>query len=304
MDIKAEVTGRWPAILAELGIDLHNGHHGPCPMCGGTDRFRFADLDGRGVWVCNQCGGGDGWHLVMRRFGVDFLGAIELVRPHVGCDAAAVKKRDPEKARHWLRELWRGSVEARPGDPVSGYLEGRGLDLPQMGLRFAPKCYEAETKREMPAMLGVITGPDGHPVTMHRTYLAKLSGWVKANIEKPKKLMPTVGPILGGAIRLYEVDDVMGVAEGIETAIACHRLFGVPTWACVSSTVLVAFRPPASVRRVYVYGDCDSNFCGQKAAFELANRLSLTGTDVGVEIPIEPGTDWADVLAQKGSVAA
>ena len=43
--VKIAAHGRWPEILAALGIDpaaLRN-RHGPCPGCGGRDRFRFDD---------------------------------------------------------------------------------------------------------------------------------------------------------------------------------------------------------------------------------------------------------------------
>lgn len=41
-----------------------------CPVCGGSDRFRFDDREGRGTWYCNQCGAGDGLKLVEKVFGV------------------------------------------------------------------------------------------------------------------------------------------------------------------------------------------------------------------------------------------
>lgn len=65
--------GKWPVILQMLRIDVpENGRHGPCPKCGGKDRFRLDDLDGRGTWICSQCGNGDGLDLVklMTGYGV------------------------------------------------------------------------------------------------------------------------------------------------------------------------------------------------------------------------------------------
>ncbi|EMK4050013.1 DNA primase, partial [Salmonella enterica subsp. enterica serovar Newport] len=44
--------------------------HQSCPVCGGSDRFRFDDKQGRGTWFCNQCGAGDGLKLVEKVFGV------------------------------------------------------------------------------------------------------------------------------------------------------------------------------------------------------------------------------------------
>lgn len=49
LDVRTVAQGRWPSILAAFGLDERalSGKHGPCPMCGGQDRFRFDDLDGR-----------------------------------------------------------------------------------------------------------------------------------------------------------------------------------------------------------------------------------------------------------------
>ncbi len=48
--------GRWSEILPRLGIDARflRNRHGPCPLCGGKDRFRFDDRDGSGSYFCNQ----------------------------------------------------------------------------------------------------------------------------------------------------------------------------------------------------------------------------------------------------------
>ena len=50
-DAITAARGRWPEILAALaglsGEQLSNRHQ-PCPLCGGTDRYRFDDKDGSG----------------------------------------------------------------------------------------------------------------------------------------------------------------------------------------------------------------------------------------------------------------
>lgn len=64
-DIVNASQGRWLYILANLGITVPDNHkHGACPKCGGKDRFRFDDKNGKGTWFCNQCGHGDGLDLV------------------------------------------------------------------------------------------------------------------------------------------------------------------------------------------------------------------------------------------------
>ena len=65
--IQTQATGHYVSrIFPAVGIKLHgNGKkHQPCPLCGGTDRFRCDDKDGTGSWICNQCGAGTGYTLV------------------------------------------------------------------------------------------------------------------------------------------------------------------------------------------------------------------------------------------------
>lgn len=74
--LSAALQGRWQGFLEHHGIDkayLRNTH-GPCPCCGGKDRFRFDDKEGRGTWFCNQCDpqSGDGFSLLR-----NFLGCTD-----------------------------------------------------------------------------------------------------------------------------------------------------------------------------------------------------------------------------------
>jgi putative DNA primase/helicase len=142
-----------------------------------------------------------------------------------------------------------------------------------------------------PAMLATVTDAAGRAVSMHRTYI---QDGRKAPVPAPKKLMQGL-PLAGAAIRLTPVSRTLGVAEGIETALACLQQFDVPTWACVSAGVLEAFEPPAGVEHVIVFGDHDDNFTGQAAAYRLAHRLARKAIEVEVCIPPAPG-DWLDHL--------
>jgi putative DNA primase/helicase len=138
-----------------------------------------------------------------------------------------------------------------------------------------------------PAMVAPVVGPDGKLRSVHRTYVG--------DVPTRKKLLSSVGG--GAAIRLFEPTDALGIAEGIETAIAAHELFGLPTWATISTAIMETFEPPQGVKHLVIFGDNDSNFAGQKAAYTLAHRLSRdTDLIINVRIPAQPGTDWLDVL--------
>jgi putative DNA primase/helicase len=93
-DLTEATRGRWREILACLGglSDRQlSDEHQPCPLCGGTDRYRFDDRDGAGTWFCNQCGGknqagggGSGMDLLMRIKGWEFKEAAQRVEEHLG----------------------------------------------------------------------------------------------------------------------------------------------------------------------------------------------------------------------------
>jgi putative DNA primase/helicase len=262
-----------------IGAEFLSGRHGPCPVCErGNDRFRFDDKDGRGTYFCNQCGNGDGIKLVMLKAGLTFAEAAREIRERLGetTVATAASRPDPEQARQRAGGLW------------SGAFPNHGAHL-----RFCPSAFESDTRRRMPAMLGLVTAPDGQPVNVHRTFL---ENGRKAQIPAPRKMMRGEVPE-GSAIRLGAHDGRLGIAEGIETALAVARQFGIVCWSAIDAGKMARFAVPADVRELHVFGDNDLKFAGQAAAYELARRASTMrdGPEaVTVRIPDEPGTDWAD----------
>jgi putative DNA primase/helicase len=294
--------GRWQGLLPQFGIspDYLTGRHGPCPWCGGKDRFRFDDKAGAGTWVCNQCGAGDGISMVMKAKGWDFRRAAEELTPLAGGvePALARKERSAEALQKMTEGLWKSGIPIHPGDPVGMYLSRRGLRSPYpKGLRYVEKArYHATGQAPTwhPAMVAAVISPQGEMVAVHRTYLT-MDG-AKAAQEEPRKLTP--GPLgRGYAIRLGEpVNGVLGVAEGIETALSAAALFGVPVWAAVNAAGLMQWEPPEGVTAVHIFGDNDPKYGGQSAAFALAHRQATRGLTVNVHIP-DRG-DWNDELQE------
>ncbi len=86
-NIKQMATGRWTEILTYCGgltsKQLCNRHQ-PCPLCQGTDRYRFDNKNGSGSYYCNNCGAGDGWSLLMKVRKWDFLRAVTEVERYLG----------------------------------------------------------------------------------------------------------------------------------------------------------------------------------------------------------------------------
>ena len=292
-----DAIGRWPGLYASLGISVGDGRHTACPLCGKV-KFRMDDKAGKGSWVCT-CGAGDGFKLVQLVLGCDFKGALKQIEPLIGTVTPSAVCREEYASPEVLRKMFVESVKASDNNLVGAYLKSRGLNTIPDCLRYSKGCWENETKKNQPAMLAVVTLPDGTASTMHRTYLDRNGGKLKG-VDQPKKMMPGVKKSTGGAIRLMEptANGVIGVAEGIETAIACHELHGIPTWAAVSAGMMAAFEPPPGIKKVWIFGDNDSHksYAGQAAAYALAKRLvEIKKMPVEVLIPDGSG-DWLDDL--------
>lgn len=299
-DIHEAARGRWRGILSHYGLSQKelSGKHTACPMCGGVDRFRFDDKGGRGTFFCNNCGAGSGMDLVMHLKGWDFKTAVQDVRPLVGISTAEPVKpgMSEDKQREMRRAIWNASRAITKGDEVDRYLAGRGVALDDYpaSLRFNPALRYVEG-RSFPGMVAAVQDEDGQGVTLHRTFL---QGGEKAPIDTPRRLTP--GPIPNGsAVRLTAPAAVMGIAEGIETAIAASKRFTVPTWAALNANLLAEWVPPVGVREVLVFGDNDPAFAGQAAAYLLARNLSRKKIKARVLIPHEVGTDWADDISRR-----
>ena len=120
--------GRWPGILVALGANQAHlkNIHGPCPFCGGKDRFRFGD-EGTGKWFCNKCGHGDGFDYLQRLHGWELKRAKEEVVATVGAVPASAPRpeQDPDRKADYMRKVWAESRPVVPGDPVWSYLSRR-----------------------------------------------------------------------------------------------------------------------------------------------------------------------------------
>lgn len=300
-DIHDEARDKWPSILVSCGIDesfLRN-RHGPCPSCNGKDRFRFDNQRGKGTFFCSSCGSGSGIDLLMLVNGISFKDAVKLVREklpgsYIQNSKQTAGKEDSSKA---IKTIWSESKPLSVNDESWKYLCGRGFPADKFssdalhthrGLK-----YWIDLKKSLgpfPAMIAQITDGAGKMVGLHRTYL---NDGKKAAVDMPKK---TLGKLdASSAIRLYPATEVLGVAEGIETAIAAHRIYKIPFWALISAGQMERFEWPKSVRRLIVCGDNDRSFTGQKSAFALAHRAAMKGLEVECLIPDEVGTDFADV---------
>lgn len=279
------------AVLRRQGAE----HVGPCPFCGGRDRFSVNPAKGK--WNCRGAeGGGQAVGLVMHGLGLEFKAACALLTGENPPDGgridgigerrrAADAKRAREQAQQeaeaalsrrqmqgLARRIWQ---QAGPisGTPAQAYLAGRGHrlaswpeDLPENlpenlpediseNLRFHRHLKHPEG-RSFPALVCRVADRFGAQTGVWRIFLSEgAGGWGKADVDQPKL---GLGPCGGGAVRLSAARrGEVCLAEGVETALAVMALTGRPCWAALSTSGLVGFEAPADIEAVRIYADAD-----------------------------------------------
>lgn len=232
-------------------------------------------------------------------------------------------KRDAEysaRLRERIQTLWDGCLPLHAMDtkPARMYLTARSLSMRGIAsdsLRYDPALpyhdSDGTMVGEYPALVAAIRDVNGEIVTLHRTYLSESGSKARVpNDESTKKMMPIPqgldvkgcaiqlsGPVMGG---------VLGITEGIETALSVQRATGMPTWAAVSATLLENFEVPEGVHTVVVWADKDVSMTGERSAEVLRARLVKQGIKVSVLLPsmaiptAAKSVDWNDVLVQQG----
>jgi putative DNA primase/helicase len=313
-DIHARIGSAWPAVLAQLGIAeefLRPKKAGPCPVCGGRDRYMFDNRKGRGDFLCRGCGAGSGFDLLMRVHGWPFAETRRRVLEIAGI----VSDIEPAAARHAapaaiaptpsvatppakVRALARAACAVADCQDAVAYLESRGLwPLPaSCTLRAHPSLdYWNEGKRaRFPGLVAEVRDIAGAPVTVHVTYL---QGGSKIKAPDSRKLLSPCTGREGCAVRLAPIADVLGISEGIETALSAAALYSIPVWAALNTSLLARFEPPPGVTELRIYPDRDE--AGLGAASRLMERLQGR-VRFQIQIPTAPAKDFNDVLISRG----
>lgn len=266
-----------------IGVEgkILNGLHQPCPFCGGTDRFRFTDHQNDGGYYCGQCGSGTAFHLASKLLDKDYPEICKMIEALVGSGTLPTRTEvvDRSVQAEKVREIWEQSLNLVKDDPVCRYLIGRGLTTASTTLKFNPAVFDGKSGKNHPSMVAPIHGPTDELIGLHVTHLLEMEGrWIKAKIEAPKKQRKIADTISGGAIRLWkaDIDEGIGIAEGIETALAVRELWHIPCWSVMNATGIEKFQiPEPRPRRLTIFADNDRNFVGMKSAYILAHRLVL-----------------------------
>jgi len=190
--------------------------------------------------------------------------------------------------------LWAGS-QALAGSLAETYLRNRGLRIGQglADLRYHPRtpCGSKSQAVFRPAMLAAVRDRGGL-VAVHRTFLDRRLARL-ADMPSPRRALGRLGQ---GAVRLRLPEaGTLGLAEGIETAIAATLLTGIPCWATLGAGRFAGIALPAGVARLVLFLDNDPG--GRRAERLALGALHETAIRVDVRYPRDPGADWNDVLA-------
>ena len=299
VQVKDIARNRWAMILTGLGVETRFlvSTHGPCPICGGKDRFRWDDKDGTGSYFCSQCGSGDGFMLAQRVTGRAFKDIAQFIRNAFSepvQSRGVTEKPTPDNSAAIAR-LWQRSEKPKQGGAVHTYQTKRfGRYWASNSILEASLLYHEGSKERFHGQVARIVDADGKLVNLHITYLTGDGN--KAAVAPQKRVLSGKLPE-GSAIRIWPSAKVMGIAEGIETAISAAIIHKMPVWAAVNGAMLSKWIPPQNAEKIFVFGDNDKNFTGQAKAYALANRLvAQFNREVEVKIPPETGWDWNDVL--------
>ena len=197
-------------------------------------------------------------------------------------------QRDLIRQQRAIRNAWEGAWQPSPGSAVGRYLSAR------LGRPWASKSIRECSS----GMIAILRDAEGKPVNCHITYLTREGD--KRSGDMPNKRFMT-GPIPeGSAVRIWDEAPIMGIAEGIETAMAAAIMFKMPVWAACNATLLSKWVPPAASEEIHIFADNDENFTGQAKAYELAHKLKLRfNKNVVVHIPKVINEDWNDELKKQ-----
>ncbi|MFM2057601.1 MAG: hypothetical protein RLY71_1986 [Pseudomonadota bacterium] len=265
----------------------------------------FADGRG-GVFGCYRQGINEQWHPHERQR-LTPAERAEWARQV----AKAAQERERHQRQQWAENAHRNArrwAQCRPlvpGDPATLYLRQRLHAAPwplPACLRFHPGLsywHDGAELGTFPALVAAITSPAGELLALHRTYLTRDGS--KADVPTVKKLTGAAGPLAGGCIRLAApAGEVIGIAEGIETALSASLASGLPVCAAYSAGNLAAWQWPREVRTLAIFGDADQ--AGREAAERLRQRACAAALRVNVLTPTTEGADWCDVWANRAAV--
>ena len=275
-----------------VGIDVKLTKKGSeqeacCPFHG-ERTGSFMINDAKQFAQCFGCGwNGDVIKYLIERKSMTFIAALRMLEADAGisfdtpANRAEVEQRRIERQRseeeaakqkqESARGLWQFAAPMKD-TPAQKYFEGRHIDFSKLGklpgaIRYRHDCWNAELRRNIPAVVTAIIGIDGKHIATHRTFLEHTGkGWVKANLDTPKTILGgfkgAAMPIHKGSctktLRDIDAGTPVYVSEGIEDALTIamvdptRRVLAAGTLDKIGSLIL-----PAQAGELVIVGQWD-----------------------------------------------
>ena len=294
---------------------------GPCPECGGTDRFAITPA--KRLWHCRHCQkGGNVIDLVLHLDGGEFLDAVQTLsgerpRREMSGQEALARMADRGRQRREQEEQDRREAEAKTyyalriwnegtciwGTPGQTYLTSRRCDglFPydrDAVFRFHLHCPYGTGRA--PCLITLLRNIEtDEPQAIQRTPLADDGRKVGDRM--------TLGPKTGAAVKLWPqstVRDRLVVGEGVETVLSAalyikHRGERLdPAWAAIDAGNLAALPLIRGVQQLTILADHDASGTGQEAAKACSIRWTTAGREVRRLTPKKMGGDFNDIVGR------
>lgn len=280
-----------PTTLAEAldaaGLVLRRrtgrNHRCPCPSCGRgpKDDTCGVTIDDSDAFVahCFRCGWATSWR---PRQTMQAAPRRSAPRPPI--------QNDKRPFDSYLAGIFNAATSIT-GTVGQRYFEGRRC--------IVPDCRDVRFHRNVrgfPAIVSRVTDAlTNKPLTLHLTLL-RADGRGKADVSPNKFFMPGYAKA-GGCIRLVDDADVeqgLGLAEGLETALSVMAAGWGPVWATCDAGNLAAFPVLSGISSLTIFADHDKSGTGQRAADQVARRWRDAGREARIVLPPIEGTDWND----------
>ncbi|CAM7712556.1 primase-like DNA-binding domain-containing protein [Atlantibacter hermannii] len=289
-----QACGHWPRILPALGVKVIKNRHQACPVCGGSDRFRFDDKEGRGTWFCNQCGAGDGLKLVEKVFGVSASEAAGKVSaltgslPPVAPEMIAAAEAETGAGRKAAVTLAAKLMEKTRTATGNAYLTRKGFP--------GYECVMLTATHKT----GGVTYCAGDMVVPLYDERGALVNLQLINADGIKRTLK--GGAVKGCCHTLEGKKQAGkrlwIAEGYATALTVHHLTGETVMVALSSVNLLSLASLARQKhpacQIVLAADRDLSGDGQTKAAAAARVCEGI-----VALPPVFG-DWNDAFMQQG----
>ncbi|RME59359.1 hypothetical protein D6779_04455 [Candidatus Parcubacteria bacterium] len=254
-EVKAAAQGRWLEILTALtgSEEIQRaaqrlGRHGPCPVHGGRDGFRFfRDANATGGCICNTCGAHpDGWATLMWVNSWDFPKAVEEVGRYLG-----IEKRRPTPQQR--------SRVPRPQQPARASQQRQPAHQPAAHARQKVAVNSTETSRPQAATVGMdhrpLSGSDAKqtpPQESRQAQLKKEALKKAINVvhHRSQKVEVDVHEVLNPkAEALWNEALPLNAQSGIEAYLRSRGIaLGSARWQALVESDAVRFHPKCPYR--------------------------------------------------------